>query len=184
MKNGTLACLLASAAVFAGAVGCEMDKKDDMSMKKDDMSMKDGMMAKGDIVDVATGPGMTEVSTLVAAVKAAGLVDTLKGPGPFTVFAPTNAAFAKLPPGTVDDLLKPENKEKLKAILLYHVVSGKVSAKEVMAMSTGKSVSGQTLKIMTMGDHVMVNDAKVIKTDIPATNGTIHWIDTVLMPPM
>ena len=188
MKYGLLGTVLLSASIAAVSAGCKMDKSDgmksdDMSMKKDSMK-SDGMMAKGDIIDVATGPGMTEVTTLVAAVKAAGLVETLKGPGPFTVFAPTNAAFAKLPPGTVDDLLKPENKEKLKAILLYHVVSGKVSAKQVMAMTSGKSVSGKTLKIETMGDHVMVNDAKVIKTDIPATNGTIHWIDTVLMPPM
>jgi uncharacterized surface protein with fasciclin (FAS1) repeats len=182
MNSRFLYCAATAAALFAGVVGCNMNKNDDMPSKSGMTS--DGMMARGDIIDVATGPGMQQVTTLVTAVKAAGLVDTLKGPGPFTVFAPTNAAFAKLPPGTVDDLLKPENKEKLKSILLYHVVPGNVSSKQVMAMSTGKSVSGKTLNIKTMGDTVMVNDAKVIKADIPATNGTIHWIDTVLMPPM
>lgn len=164
-----------------------MQEQGDMSMKQSSMQedMKsDRTIAQGDIIDVATGPGMQEVTTLVTAVQAAGLVDTLKGPGPFTVFAPTNAAFAKLPPGTVENLLKPENKEMLKAVLLYHVVPGSVSAKQVMAMSTGTSVSDKTLNIKTMSNTVMVNDAKVIKTDVPASNGTIHWIDTVLMPPM
>ena len=183
MKYGLIGAVLASAAALAISAGCEMNKKEDSSMKESTMK-SDRMVAKGDIIEVATGPGMSQVTTLVTAVKAAGLVDTLKGSGPFTVFAPTNAAFDKLPAGTVDDLLKPENKEKLKAILLYHVVPGKVSAKEAMTMSTAKSVSGKTLTIKTVADHVMVNDANVIKTDIPATNGTIHWIDTVLMPPM
>ena len=140
------------------------------------------MNEKKDIIDVATGPGMQQVTTLVTAVKAAGLVDTLKGPGPFTVFAPTNEAFAKLPPGTVDDLLKPENKEKLKSILLYHVhVGDAVPAKDVktMALSTA---NGKNLDVKVTGDTVMINNAKVIKTDVHASNGIIHWVDTVILP--
>ncbi len=152
-----------------------------------DMNM-DGMNPKPtkDIIETATGPGMAQVTTLVTAVKAAGLVDTLKGPGPFTVFAPTNAAFAKLPPGTVEDLLKPENKEKLVKILTYHVVSGDNDAKAVMGMTSAKSVEGDTINISTKDGKVMLGNDKamatVIKPDIKCTNGTIHWIDTVLMP--
>ena len=141
-----------------------------------------GMMERHDIIDTATGPGMQEVTTVVTAIKAAGLVDTLKGPGPFTVFAPTNAAFAKLPPGTVENLLKPENKEQLKALLLYHVHAGDaIMAKDVhtMALSTA---NGKSLSVRASGGDVMINNAKVIKTDVVCTNGVIHWVDTVLMP--
>ena len=119
-------------------------------------------------------------TTLVAAVKAAGLVDTLKGPGPFTVFAPTDEAFAKLPAGTVDALLK--DPDKLKKILLYHVVSGKVMAADVVKMKRAKTVEGAFLKIHVMGGNVMVDNANVVKTDIVCDNGVIHVIDTVLMP--
>ena len=137
----------------------------------------------GDIIDVATGAGMSEVTTLVKAVQAAGLVETLKGDGPFTVFAPTNAAFEKLPAGTVEDLLKPENKEKLKSILLYHVHSGKaIKAADVKTMSLS-TANGAPLQVKAEGDSVMVNNAKVIKADVQASNGVIHWIDTVVMPP-
>jgi len=137
---------------------------------------------KMDIIDTAMGPGMTEVTTVVAAIKAADLVDTLKGPGPFTVFAPTNGAFNKLPKGTVEDLLKPENKEKLKSILTYHVHSGDaIRAKDVKTMKL-TTVNGKDLKVNAQGENVMINDAKVIKTDVICTNGVIHWIDTVLMP--
>ena len=123
-------------------------------------------------------------TTLVAAVKAGGLVDTLEGAGPFTVFAPTNEAFAKLPPGTLDMLLKPENKEKLRAILLYHVHPGAaITAKECKTMDLSTADEGKVLHVKVDGDTVMINDAKVIKADIPASNGEIHWIDTVLMPP-
>jgi uncharacterized surface protein with fasciclin (FAS1) repeats len=131
-----------------------------------------------DIVDTAVAAG--DFKTLVAAVKAAGLVDTLKGAGPFTVFAPTDEAFAKLPTGTVDALLK--DPEKLKGILLYHVVSGKVMAADVMKMKTAKTVEGGSIKIHEMGGKVMVNNATVTKTDIICDNGVIHVIDTVLMP--
>jgi uncharacterized surface protein with fasciclin (FAS1) repeats len=133
-----------------------------------------------DIVDTAVAAG--SFKTLVAAVQAAGLVDTLKGAGPFTVFAPTDAAFAKLPPGTVESLLKPENKQKLAAILTYHVVSGKVMAADVTKMKSAKTVNGQMLTIKSSMGTVMVNNAKVVSTDIVCSNGVIHVIDTVLMP--
>lgn len=138
-----------------------------------------GMM-KADIVDVATENG--SFNTLVAAVKAADLVDTLKGEGPFTVFAPTDDAFAKLPDGTIDMLLMPENKDKLVSILTYHVVPGKVMAADVVKLDKATTVQGQDVMIKTMGDKVMVNDANVIATDVKAKNGVIHVIDTVIMP--
>lgn len=130
-----------------------------------------------DIVDVAVGAGQFE--TLVAAVKAAGLVDTLKGDGPFTVFAPNDEAFAKLPAGTVEGLLK--DKEKLTAILTYHVVAGKKMAADVVAAKHLETVQGGTLKVDT-SDGVRVGSAKVIGTDIAASNGVVHVIDTVLIP--
>ena len=133
-----------------------------------------------DIVDTAVAAG--SFKTLVAALKAAGLVDTLKGKGPFTVFAPTDDAFAKLPAGTVDELLKPENKQKLIAILTYHVVAGKVTAAQAMKLNSAKTVNGQSLNIATNGGMVMINDATVTKADILCSNGVIHVIDTVLMP--
>lgn len=130
---------------------------------------------------VATAAGNADFSTLVAAVKAAGLVDTLNGAGPFTIFAPTNAAFEKLPQGTVEELLKPENKAKLTAILTYHVVAGKVMAADV---KTGmvKTVQGGELDVKVADGGVTVNGAKVVKTDIIGTNGVIHVIDSVVMP--
>jgi len=133
-----------------------------------------------DIVDTAVAAG--SFKTLVAALKAAGLVDTLKGKGPFTVFAPTDDAFAKLPAGTVDELLKPENKQKLIAILTYHVVAGKVTAAQAMKLNSAKTVNGQSLAISTDGGTVKINDATVTKADIMCSNGVIHVIDTVLMP--
>lgn len=136
-----------------------------------------------DIVDVASAA--PNFKTLVAAIKAAGLVDTLKGDGPFTVFAPTDAAFAKLPKGTVESLLKPENKAKLVAILTYHVVKGKVMAADVMKLKSGTKVAtveGQSVTVKVSKAGVMVDKAKVVKTDIDASNGVIHVIDTVLMP--
>jgi uncharacterized surface protein with fasciclin (FAS1) repeats len=133
-----------------------------------------------DIVDTAVAAG--SFKTLVAALKAAGLVDTLKGKGPFTVFAPTDDAFAKLPAGTVDELLKPENKQKLIAILTYHVVAGKVTAAQAMKLNSAKTVNGQSLNISAAGGTVKINDATVTKADIMCSNGVIHVIDTVLMP--
>lgn len=138
---------------------------------------------KKDIVDTAASAG--SFKTLVAAVQAAGLVDTLKGEGPFTVMAPTDEAFAKLPAGTVDSLLKPENKEKLIAILKYHVIPGKVMAADVVKLDgkNVKTVEGSTAKISVKDGCVMINDAKVVKTDIETSNGVIHVIDTVILPP-
>jgi uncharacterized surface protein with fasciclin (FAS1) repeats len=133
----------------------------------------------GTIVEVAAGAG--SFKTLVAAVKAAGLAETLSGPGPFTVFAPTDDAFAKLPAGTVDSLLLPKNKAKLKAILLYHVVAGKVLSSDLKSGSV-KTVGGGDLTIDLSGSAPKVNDATVIKADVPASNGVIHVIDTVLLP--
>ncbi len=135
--------------------------------------------APGDIVVVASSAG--SFKTLVAAVKAAGLVETLQGKGPFTVFAPTDDAFAKLPAGTVEDLLKPENKEKLVAILTYHVVPGKVMAADVKTMKA-KTVNGHDLDLKVENGTVTVNNAKVVKTDVAASNGVIHVIDTVVLP--
>ena len=132
-----------------------------------------------DIVAVASGNG--SFNTLVAAVKAAGLVETLQGPGPFTVFAPTDEAFAKLPKGTVEDLLKPENKEKLIAILTYHVVAGKVMAADVKTMKA-KTVNGKELDVKVTDGVVTVDNAKVVKTDVAASNGVIHVIDSVVLP--
>lgn len=136
--------------------------------------------SKADIVDTAVSAG--SFKTLVAAVQAAGLVDTLKGPGPFTVFAPTDEAFGKLPAGTVENLLKPENKAKLAAILTYHVVSGNVTADQVVKMNAATTVNGQSLKIHVKNGAVMVNNANVVKTDIATSNGVIHVIDTVVLP--
>ena len=134
-----------------------------------------------DIVDTAVAAG--NFTTLVAAVKAAGLVDTLKGTGPFTVFAPTDAAFAALPAGTVETLLKPENKAKLASILTYHVLPGRVMAKDIAGKKLDpKTVEGRTLAIDASGNAVKVNDATVAKADIVADNGVIHVIDKVLLP--
>lgn len=133
-----------------------------------------------DIVDTAVAAG--QFKTLAAALQAAGLVETLKGAGPFTVFAPTDEAFAKLPKGTVEDLLKPENKAKLTAILTYHVVAGKVMAADVVKVKDAKTVQGGSVKVNAMGGKVMIDNANVVKTDIAASNGVIHVIDTVLMP--
>ena len=134
-----------------------------------------------DIVDTAVGAG--DFKTLVAAVKAAGLVETLKGPGPFTVFAPTDAAFAKLPPGTVESLLEPGNKDKLVAVLTYHVVPGKVMAADVVKLSEAPTVQGAKAKVKVENGGVMIDNAKVVKTDIATSNGVIHVIDAVLLPP-
>lgn len=133
----------------------------------------------GDIVKVAAASG--KFKTLTAALKAAGLVETLQGTGPFTVFAPTDEAFAKLPKGTLDELLMPENKEKLAAILTYHVLSGKVMAADVKTMKA-KTFNGQSLNVMVEDGKVTVDKANVIMADVPASNGVIHAIDTVLMP--
>ena len=164
-KFGTLILLLVG--LLVSQIGCNgTGKKDSMSQK--------------DVVDTAVDAG--DFTTLVTAIKAADLVETLKGKGPFTVFAPTDEAFAKLPSGTVEDLLKPENKQKLVSILTYHVVPGEVMASEVVKLSNAKTVNGQSLTITVEGGMVMVDSAKVVKTDIECSNGVIHVIDAVVLP--
>jgi uncharacterized surface protein with fasciclin (FAS1) repeats len=138
------------------------------------------MKASQNVVQVAAGN--PDFETLVAAIKAAGLAETLSGKGPFTVFAPTDAAFAKLPAGTVESLLKPENKDKLVAILTYHVVSGKVKAADVVKLDTATTVNGKSVDITVTGNGVKVNAANVTATDISASNGVIHVIDSVIIP--
>ncbi len=162
-----VAAVTITPSLFAGE--CSSSKKTSASAST----------ANNDIVAVASSAG--SFNTLVAAVKAAGLVETLQGTGPFTVFAPTDEAFAKLPQGTVEDLLKPENKEKLVAILTYHVVAGKVMAADVKTMKA-KTVNGQLLDVKVADGAVTVDNAKVVKTDVAASNGVIHVIDTVVLP--
>jgi len=144
------------------------------------MSLQAGSGQTRDIVDTAVAAG--SFKTLAKALVAADLVGTLKGVGPFTVFAPTDEAFAKLPAGTLDNLLKPENKAQLRRILTYHVVSGAVMAADVVKLTSAKTVSGDMVAIKATGAGVTINSSKVVKTDIAASNGVIHVIDTVLMP--
>jgi transforming growth factor-beta-induced protein len=139
----------------------------------------DTVILPKDIVDAAV---FNKFETLVAAVQAADLVETLKGEGPFTVFAPTDEAFAKLPAGTLDTLLKPENKQQLTNILLYHVVPGRVLAEDVVKLSEAETALGQKVTIKVENGKVFINDAQVILTDIKTTNGVIHVIDTVILP--
>ena len=144
----------------------------------DQHGMKESPAA--DIIDVAVSAG--QFKTLAAALEAGGLIETLKGDGPFTVFAPTDEAFAKLPAGTVESLLKPENKDQLVSILTYHVVAGKVKAADVVKLDTATTVNGTDVAIKVKGDAVMVDNATVVATDIDASNGIIHVIDTVILP--
>ena len=161
MKSLSLALMLSVPAVLAHAAGPGTPSS----------------RAKADIVDTAVSTG--SFKTLAAALQAAGLVETLKGTGPFTVFAPTDAAFAKLPAGTVEALLK--DIPKLKAILTYHVVAGKVEAKDVVKLAKATTVNGQDVSIGTL-EGVTINNSKVTKADVQASNGVIHVIDTVLIP--
>jgi uncharacterized surface protein with fasciclin (FAS1) repeats len=163
--------LLASSSAAVGGEKCAKNSVTTVAYEKE---------KKLDIVDTAVKAG--SFKTLAAALKAAGLVETLKGNGPFTVFAPTDEAFEKLPSGTVESLLKPENKEKLVAILTYHVVAGNVKAADVVKLKSAKTVQGSDVKITVADGKVMVNDANVVKTDIACGNGVIHVVDTVLLP--
>jgi len=137
---------------------------------------------ENDIVEVAAAAGT--FNTLLAAATAADLVDALKSDGPLTVFAPTDEAFAKLPAGTVETLLKPENKEKLQAVLLYHVVEGKVTAEEVVKLTSAKTLEGDSIDISVKMGKVYVDNAQVIAADVEASNGVIHVIDAVILPSM
>lgn len=173
MKRNVIA-ILSLATLFAAPMFAQAEQTGGSSTKK--------MMAEKNIVETAmAAEGFT---TLVAAVKAAGLVDALTGEGPLTVLAPTDAAFAKLPKGTVEDLLKPENKAKLVAVLTYHVIKGKVPAATVVTLDSAPTLQGSNVEIKTEAGGVMVNNAKVVKTDIMCSNGVIHVIDTVLLPKM
>lgn len=165
-RRGRGLALLALLALSTSAAACSDD---------------DSTSGSQDIVATAQAAGT--FNTLVAALKAADLEATLKGPGPFTVFAPTDAAFAKLPAGTVESLLRPENKAKLTAILTYHVVAGRVASGDVVGLVTAKSVEGRDIKVSVSGSTVKLNDATVTTVDIAASNGIIHVIDTVLLPP-
>lgn len=164
MKSQLKTVMIAAVAAMGGALAAP----DVRAMEKN-------------IVETAVEAG--KFTTLTEALGAAGLVNTLKGEGPFTVFAPTDEAFAKLPAGTLESLLKPENKDQLTAILTYHVVPGAVKAADVVKLDEAKTVNGQKVTVKTSGDAVMINDAKVTATDIAASNGVIHVIDTVIMPP-
>jgi len=161
-------------ALVTGLAACAQSNAGESGMAKE-------TAMKVDIVDTAVSAG--KFNTLVAAVQAADLVETLKSPGPFTVFAPTDAAFDKLPAGTVEMLLKPENKDKLIQVLTYHVVSGKVMSGDIAGkkMDAG-TVEGSNLAIDAMGNGVMINDATVISADVESSNGVIHVIDKVLLP--
>lgn len=164
--------LVLTIALFSSVMAGDKYGKKKMS----DYHHKDKM----DIIHTASAAG--SFSTLIAAVDAAGLSETLMGEGPFTVFAPTDEAFAKLPEGTVSDLLKPENKDKLATILTYHVVPGKVMASDVVKIKSAKTVQGQAVKISVKEGAVMIDNANVVKTDIEASNGVIHVIDSVILP--
>jgi uncharacterized surface protein with fasciclin (FAS1) repeats len=174
-----LGITLGSASVIWAGNSCggSWDKSESATAKK---VAYEHSHNKANIVEVAKSAG--SFNTLLAAAKAAGLAETLMGEGPFTVFAPTDEAFAKLPAGTVESLLKPENKEKLASILKYHVVPGKVEASQVVGMTSAPTALGENLRIKVQDGQVMINDANVIQTDIPASNGVIHVIDAVVLP--
>ena len=175
MVCGVLAAVVAMAATLSSATAgeCPLSKK---AVKVQAVKLAE----KKDIVDTAVGA--KSFTTLVAAVKAAGLVETLKSKGPFTVFAPTDEAFKKLPEGTVESLLKPENKDKLVAVLTYHVVPGKVMAADVVKLKNAKTVQGGEVDIVVADGKVKVDNANVVKTDIECSNGVIHVIDAVILP--
>lgn len=171
MKIITIA--LAGALVLAAGCATNDRMNDRMSSSR--------TMSQQSIAEVAMSTGMH--NTLVSALKSAGLADMLMASGDYTVFAPTDEAFARLPAGTVEMLMRPENRDKLRSLLQYHVVPGRVSAAQVMNMSSARTVSGQTLGIRMMGDRVMVGNGHVVKADVMASNGVVHVVDTVLMPP-
>lgn len=199
MKNNTMMLVIVGIVVLALAAGFMMkgnksqntnstEKTGAMTNTNDSAVQEEGVEVGGammvpskDIVDNAVGS--SDHTTLVAAVTAAGLVETLKGPGPFTVFAPTNSAFGKLPAGTVDTLVKPENKEKLTSILTYHVVPGKYTSKDLTEGMTLKTVNGQELTFTMKDGKWWINESAMIEiADVISSNGATHVVDTVLMP--
>lgn len=175
-KALTITTVSAAALAFAGIAAAGQYESGKAKM----MEKTEAMMPKADIVDVAVSSA--DFSTLVAAVKAAGLVDTLKSDGPFTVFAPTNAAFDALPEGTVASLLKPENKDKLIAVLTYHVIPGKVLSTDLSGEMSVATVQGEEVEIIVGSAGVTIDGANVTGVDIMASNGVIHVIDSVILP--
>jgi uncharacterized surface protein with fasciclin (FAS1) repeats len=165
LMQKTLLALAVAAVAIAPVIAGDMKKKE----------------AKQNIVEIASSNA--DFETLTVAIKAAGLAETLSGKGPFTVFAPTDAAFEKLPAGTLESLLKPENKDQLIAILTYHVVPGKVKAADVIKLDSAATVNGQNVDVSVIDGAVKVDNANVIATDVAASNGVIHVIDTVILPP-
>ena len=188
MKASTLILSLSAAGMLAtssayacGTCGCSDAKTaSSCSSEKTQTASLAAFRGSDDIVDTAINAG--SFNTLVAALKAADLVEALRGDGPFTVFAPTDEAFAKLPAGTVETLLKPENKAMLVSVLTYHVVPGSVLASDVVTLSDAPTLNGQQITIAVKGDKVMIDNARVIKTDIETSNGVIHVIDSVILP--
>lgn len=176
-RHATLSITLLALAVAACGGQASSESKTATSSASKDSATTAG---QSDIVDTASSTG--QFKTLLAAVKAADLEGTLRGPGPFTVFAPTDEAFAKLPPGTVDSLLKPENKAKLQAILTYHVVAGKVPSSEAVKLTSASTVNGKPLKLDASSGSLKVGGAQVVKPDVQASNGVIHVIDAVILP--
>lgn len=174
MVGVTCACVGLSAVALAGGGSCG-------GAVATPAAYGGGQASGGDVVDVAVSAG--QFKTLAMLLEKAELVSTLKGDGPFTVFAPTDEAFAKLPKETVDSLLKPENRATLAGILTYHVVPGKVTSDQVVKMTSAKTVQGSPVTIKVENGKVMINNATVVKTDVGASNGVIHVIDTVIMPP-
>lgn len=170
MFRHRIAAGFAAAALVLGSAGA-VQAQQEMAAEAPSM----------DIVETAVAAG--QFNTLAAALKAAGLVETLQSEGPFTVFAPTDEAFAKLPEGTVETLLKPENKDQLIAILTYHVVPGEYMASDVVGMSSATTVEGSDVSFTVAENGAMINDANIVKTDIAASNGVIHVIDSVILPP-
>jgi uncharacterized surface protein with fasciclin (FAS1) repeats len=192
IRLSALTCIAISGALVLGACSSDSDSSDASADESPASSVSDTAMASetepmSDQTIVEVASANPDFSTLVSAVQAAGLAETLSGPGPFTVFAPTNEAFAALPAGTLDSLLLPENKQQLADILTYHVVSGKVMAEDVTAGAV-KTVNGADFTVGVEGSDVVITDgqgnqAKVVATDVPASNGVIHVIDAVLLPP-
>lgn len=174
--------IIIASCVVASALGCAASTPAPSSPAVASSSGGAQAQAAGDIIATARGAG--SFRTLLAAVDAAGLTATLQGAGPFTVFAPTDAAFAALPAGTVETLLRPENRARLSAVLTYHVVSGNVSAAQVTTMTTATSVQGAPIAIAVENGHVMLNHSATVTTaDVRASNGVIHVIDRVILPP-
>lgn len=179
MNKKMIALLLAIPALGLGVAACS-DSSDSGSNNGGMNDVAKTPTDAADIVDVAADT--PDLSTLVEAVTAAGLAETLQGEGPFTVFAPTNEAFAALPAGELDRLLKPENKAELAKILKYHVVSGEIMSSDLTNGQKAKTVEGGTLTVTINGSTVKVNDATVVEADVPASNGVVHVIDKVLLP--